>query len=233
MFEYIASYCLFKCYNLFFLIAASDSGAEMTDYSKISKAMPAYAVIINNKEFDKSSKREGSDKDEKSIKQLKSLNVFVKHTLKDLTADEMVGALKFLATKDPDNLTSVGNGRGALKLLNTAEGKMKKFDTIEKIRGGLIGTDNLESFEDYSCLMVFIMTHGSNNGILAGRDSSETTVDKLAAVFNSEQCKELAGKPKIFIIQACRGGEVDEMRADDYKSDDNKDDQISCKLPKY
>ena len=204
----------------------------MTGYSRISKAMPAYAVIINNKEFDKSRKREGTDKDEKSIKGLKSLNVSVKHTLKDLTADEMVGALKFLATKDPDNLSGVANGRGALKLLNTAEGKMNKFDTIEKIRGGLICTDDLESFEGYSCLMVFIMTHGSNNGILAGRDSSETTVDKLAEVFNSEQCKELAGKPKIFIIQACRGGEVDEMRADD-KSDDSKDDQISCKLPKY
>ena len=152
----------------------------------------------------------------------------------------MVGALKFLATKDVYQLSNVDNGRGALKLLNTAAAKEKEkldvytYDTIDEIRGALKvnSAGCLKSFEGFSCLMVFIMTHVSKDGILEGRDSKTTTVAKLAEVFNSEQCKELAGKPKIFIIQACRGDNVDEMRADNDKSDDDKDDQISCKLSK-
>ena len=85
--------------------------------------------------------------------------------------------------------------------MNTPEGKIHKFNTIEEIRSGMkFCTDDLESFEGYSCLMVFIMTYGSNNGIHVGRDSNETTMDKLAKVFNSKQCREFAGKPKIFII---------------------------------
>ena len=211
----------------------------MMEYPKISKGLSAYGVIINNKKFEKSKKRDGTDKDEKSIKRLEDLNVSIKHVLNDLTAEEMVGALKFLATRDPRKVSNVGNGRGAFKLLNVpAKEKINvnACETVDEIRGVLkanSAAEHLESFEGFSCLMVFIMTHGSKNGILAGRDSSgRTTVDELAEVFNSKQCKELAGKPKIFIIQACRGGDIDEMGADNDKSDDDKNDQISCKLSK-
>ena len=104
-------------------IATSDTdilGGEMKIYQKISKKRPAYGVIINNQNFDKEGgNREGSEKDVKSIKQLKKLNIKFEHTLTDLTADEMEGALKFLATKDPDSLdqSKLGHGRGALMSL--------------------------------------------------------------------------------------------------------------------
>ena len=210
----------------------------MTNYQKITKALPAYGIIINNQQFDKESYRYGSEKDVNSItKQLKSLHIYFEHTLTDLTADEMVGALKFLATKDPDSLLTEGNGKGALKLFKASEKDIKSLRNTDEIRGSLKTQKNpLKGFENYSCLMVFILTHGSQDGKLLGRDSSTTTVKELAEIFNSEKCKDLRGKPKIFFIQACRGKNLDEMKADDSRdqdSDEDKEDGTTCKLSTY
>lgn len=206
----------------------------MMDYPKINKKCPAYAIIINNQYFVKTSaNRDGSDKDVKSIKQLKSLNISFEHTLTDLTADEMVGALTFLATKDSETISIPGHGIGALKLLNFSKEQIEKVKgSVEKMKGILdTSGGKLKSFHSYSCLMVFILTHGSNDGVLKGRDLNEIPVEKLSEIFNSERCKDLAGKPKIFFIQACRGANLDELKADDdANNDDDKDDQVTCKL---
>ena len=195
------------------------------EYPKINKKSQAYAIIINNQHFDNEDlNRDGSEKDEKSIKKLKSLNISFKHVLNDLTAEEMVGALKFLATKDSTKLSTVDNGKGALKLLNVPEERIKEYKTIEEIRGAL-KLYKLESFENYSCLMVFILTHGSKGGVLKGRDSNDTTVEELSEIFNCKECEDLKGKPKIFFIQACRG--ENEMRVD--SENDGKGDLGICK----
>ena len=214
----------------------ADTGGEMTSYQKIAGSSPAYAIIINNQKFYKESKnRGGSDKDVKSIKQLKQINISVEHTLTDLTAEEMVGALKYLATKDPNSVSTLDNGKGALKLLKTREEEIELYKNTDEIKGSLKGKKNpLKSFEKFSCLMVFILTHGSPDGKLKGQDFSDTTVEELAEIFNSEQCKELQKKPKMFFIQACRGENVDEMKADlsgDQDRNNDKDDGITCKLP--
>ncbi|XP_055364141.1 caspase-4-like [Betta splendens] len=64
---------------------------------------------------------------------------------------------------------------------------------------------------DYSnvdCLLVVYMSHGE-------KDYVETYDEKLMISditdkFRGDECKSLAGKPKIFIWQACRGSEFDE-----------------------
>ena len=209
-------------------------GGEMMNYIKISKNFPAYGVIINNQKFE-TDNRKGSEKDVKSIQQLKKLNVSFEHSLTDLTAEEMVGALKFLATKDPDSISTTNNGKGALKLLKKSEENIKEYKNLDEIKGCLKSDKcHLKSFEKYSCLIVFILTHGSDNGVLKGVDSKDTTVEQLSEIFNSEQCKHLRNKPKIFCIQACRGGNIDEVKADqsgneNYSSD--KDIGTTCKLP--
>ena len=220
-----------------YVASASDAetGGEMTNYQKISKSSPAYAIIINNQKFDKENdSRNGSEKDVKSIQQLKKLNIHFEHTLTDLTADEMVGALKYLATKDPNSVTTPDNGKGALKLLNTPEEVIKSYKNIDQMIGGLKSQKScLKSFENYSCLMVFILTHGSQGGVLMGRDFSETTVEKLAEIFNSEQCKDLKEMPKMFFIQACRGENL-EMKTDqsgDQDRNNDNDDENTCKFP--
>ena len=93
----------------------------MTNYQKIAKGSPAYAIVINNQKFDKESEnRNGSEKDVKSIEGLKKLNICFEHILTDLTAGEMVGALKYLATKDPKCVSTLDNGK-------------RSFETVEYI----------------------------------------------------------------------------------------------------
>ena len=43
---------------------------------------------------------------------------------------------------------------------------------------------------------------------LKGRDGKEVKLDDLINQFSSDNCPALAGKPKLFLIQACRGGNL-------------------------
>ncbi|KAG8222201.1 hypothetical protein J437_LFUL001293 [Ladona fulva] len=60
---------------------------------------------------------------------------------------------------------------------------------------------------NHDCLLVAIMTHGEENGFLYAKDNkynAEEVWDCFKAV------KSLAGKPKIFLFQACRGSKMEE-----------------------
>jgi len=66
-----------------------------------------------------------------------------------------------------------------------------------------------QDHSDADCLVVIIMTHGEN-GLLAPRDSHILyNVDLLWTPFTADNCPTLAGKPKLFFIQACRGKKID------------------------
>ena len=54
-------------------------------------------------------------------------------------------------------------------------------------------------------LLVFIMTHGTTDDWLYGSDGKSISWKKLVEIFESDKCPLLEGKPKIFIIHACRG----------------------------
>ena len=56
------------------------------------------------------------------------------------------------------------------------------------------------------------MTHGGEGGKLFGSDGQHVTVDEMASLFNGSNCPQLVGKPKIFVIQACRS-DIDEHGA--------------------
>ncbi|XP_071107076.1 caspase-3-like [Haliotis cracherodii] len=58
-----------------------------------------------------------------------------------------------------------------------------------------------------SMFVCFIMSHGSRNSIL-GVDGLTIDLDRLTSLFSAQQCPSLAGKPKLFIIQACQGSMV-------------------------
>ena len=62
-------------------------------------------------------------------------------------------------------------------------------------------------------LLVFIMTHGSDNDMLYGSDGETIPLKQLVEIFENDKCKELVNKPKIFIIHACRGEGVDRVDA--------------------
>ena len=55
----------------------------------------------------------------------------------------------------------------------------------------------------YNCLLIAILTHGEQDK-LYGTDSKSIPVESLTRLFYGDQCPSLVGKPKIFILQACR-----------------------------
>lgn len=65
---------------------------------------------------------------------------------------------------------------------------------------------SLDHFNSDSFLTA-VLTHG-DEGVLYGADG-KMTVDRLVLPFKGNKCLSLAGKPKIFIFQACRGDRLD------------------------
>lgn len=69
--------------------------------------------------------------------------------------------------------------------------------------------------ERHSMIAISISSHGSEHGIygndyLPSKDVESQkeyiiTVDEIKRIFNSVKCKSLAGKPKLFVINGCRG----------------------------
>lgn len=54
-----------------------------------------------------------------------------------------------------------------------------------------------------SCVVI-ILSHGNEQGIL-GVDERVVKVDDVVACLDRDGCPDLCGKPKLFILQACRG----------------------------
>jgi hypothetical protein len=58
----------------------------------------------------------------------------------------------------------------------------------------------------HDALVVIVSSHGSD-GVVYGTDGKEVKIKDILELFNNEKCPALLGKPKIFFLLACRGGE--------------------------
>ncbi|XP_065096305.1 caspase-8-like [Paramisgurnus dabryanus] len=70
---------------------------------------------------------------------------------------------------------------------------------------------------DGDCFICCVLSHGSKDGVY-GTDVGLVSVDEIREPFNGINCKSLAGKPKLFFIQACRGNRkqnIVKVQADD------------------
>lgn len=54
------------------------------------------------------------------------------------------------------------------------------------------------------CFVCCILSHG-DKGIIFGTDGQEIPIQELTTSFTGLKCFSLAGKPKVFFIQACQG----------------------------
>ncbi|XP_039614034.1 caspase-6-like isoform X3 [Polypterus senegalus] len=65
-----------------------------------------------------------------------------------------------------------------------------------------------EDHSDADCFLCVFLSHGENDHVYAY--DAKVKIQDLTAQFKGDKCKSLVGKPKIFIIQACRGDKHDE-----------------------
>ncbi|XP_037135752.1 caspase-9 isoform X1 [Syngnathus acus] len=90
----------------------------------------------------------------------------------------------------------------------------------------------------YDCCVVIILSHGTEvnhnrfPGAVYGVDGQYVPVQHITNYFNGKHCPTLQGKPKLFFIQACGGGEKDqgfEVPSDEFEpSEGGIDDQTDA-----
>lgn len=57
----------------------------------------------------------------------------------------------------------------------------------------------------FDAFVFIVMSHGGERDCILGVDGRETTVKNLMVEFRESKCSSLKQKPKVFIIQSCRG----------------------------
>ncbi|NWI82080.1 CASP8 protein, partial [Dryoscopus gambensis] len=75
--------------------------------------------------------------------------------------------------------------------------------TAEEIRK-TVNIFRSEDHEDKDCFVCCILSHGKK-GSIYGVDGQEVPIRELTTSFTVQNCNSLAGKPKVFFIQACQG----------------------------
>lgn len=81
--------------------------------------------------------------------------------------------------------------------------KDKKLKEMQKIIDDAAKMDHTDS----DCILIAILSHGEMGYIYA--KDSQYKLDSIAYCFTAQNCKTLAGKPKLFFIQACQGDRLD------------------------
>ncbi|XP_063333300.1 caspase-6-like [Pelmatolapia mariae] len=131
----------------------------------------------------------------------------------------------------------MGNKRRGLALIFNQEDFFWRLDLPER-RGTNVDRDNLEkrlkdlNFEvkchnnlkveavlneiakaaeedhsDADCFLLAFLSHGDDNYVYC--HEGIISIQEITSMFKGDKCRDLVGKPKIFIIQACRGKEFD------------------------
>ena len=59
----------------------------------------------------------------------------------------------------------------------------------------------------YSCFVCCISSHGTQEGIV-GTEEEVVNIRDLTSPLRASNCKSLAGKPKLFFVDACRGARI-------------------------
>ena len=60
----------------------------------------------------------------------------------------------------------------------------------------------------FDSFVMIVMSHGGDRDCILGVDGRETSVKNLMVEFKGRKCPSLKEKPKVFIIQTCRGSLV-------------------------
>ncbi|EAT33368.1 AAEL014348-PB [Aedes aegypti] len=67
---------------------------------------------------------------------------------------------------------------------------------------------SLMDHSNSDCLLVAVLSHGDEGEVIYAHDCPYQ-ISSIWTQFTGDRCRTLVGKPKIFIIQACRGNDLD------------------------
>ncbi|XP_042566098.1 caspase-8-like [Clupea harengus] len=100
-----------------------------------------------------------------------------------------------------------------------------KDKTVQEMENHL---EDLSKRVTGDCFVCCVLSHGNETGV-NGSDDKILSIGDILSPFSGDRCQALAGKPKVFFIQACRGLAMqDKVQADD--SDNSLDRIISIPI---
>ncbi|XP_076086265.1 caspase-9-like [Mytilus galloprovincialis] len=85
---------------------------------------------------------------------------------------------------------------------------VKEDQTAREVENLLSEFSLLQDLHRVDSLIVVLMSHG-NDEVILGTDCRRLNVISLIKKFNADYCPAMMGKPKMFIVNACRGDDVD------------------------
>lgn len=92
-----------------------------------------------------------------------------------------------------------------LKALNF---EVKVYDNCKQMEiWDVLSEAAQSSHSDADCFMLVFLSHGEQDHIYAY--DGKISIQDITALFKGDKCQSLVGKPKIFILQACRGDKHD------------------------
>ena len=90
-------------------------------------------------------------------------------------------------------------------------------DTLTDVRDSYMKT--ARQAKQYYCFVCVVMSHGDEHGIRTN-DGEHITMDEITSYFKNKETPGFLGKPKIFIVQACRGSSTQPVvESDDWSED--------------
>ncbi|KAM8880402.1 caspase-6-like isoform 2-T2 [Spinachia spinachia] len=95
------------------------------------------------------------------------------------------------------------------KRLNNLNFEVRAYDDLKQ--GEVLDTINKAAGENHSdsdCFLLVFLSHGENDHVYAY--DGKISVQEITSLFKGDKCKSLVGKPKIFVLQACRGDKHDD-----------------------
>lgn len=104
--------------------------------------------------------------------------------------------------------------------------------TKEQSKNTLARIQRDKKLEEVDSLIVFILSHGIGPYIFKCNDGEQMDLNDITEQFNNVNCPQLIGKPKIFLVNYCRGLKEEILKFD---GDDNNPDMITifASVPEY
>ena len=224
-----------------FVLGDASIEGKKSFYPVISTHNPILAVIINNTIFQgeyANKPREGSEKDVKALKSLKKIGFeFDDMCFKDCTKDQIEALMIIIASSDriAEALKHINaplklEDKHVQTVLSPEHKEAFKFLLQNENINIAFSSIRNKPLSEYSGLCVCIMTHGEQGDNLVCSDGKTVSLYDIASYFNAENCSAIVNKPKIFIVQACRGVKYDFAKPEGRGHPDSNND-IDKEMP--
>ncbi|XP_030207993.1 caspase-6 isoform X2 [Gadus morhua] len=102
----------------------------------------------------------------------------------------------------------------------TVHQDLKRVDILAKLKEAALDDHNVNA----DCFVCVFLSHGEKDKVCA--HDEDISIDEVTALFKGDKCRNLVGKPKIFILQACRGREYDPPVTGMAGDSDEEEDQV-------